>query len=110
MSAKKVRKSLLSTTKINQILRPTYNKIKNIFKIFVRIAGNSLYEDRTNLLIYLMDAEMKLRNLYRLLYCEEDETECEDSKVRIAKRLVEYFKVLSDISNDQKKCSNVLNV
>ncbi len=57
-----------------------------------------------------MDVEMKIRNLYKLLYSDDNETECDYSKVRIAKSLVEYFKVLSDINNDQKKCSNVLNV
>lgn len=107
MSAKKVRKSLFSTTKITLLVRPTYIKIKNIFKIFVRIASNSLYEDRSKFIVLSMDVEMKIRNLYKLLYSEDTDAECDYSKITVAKSLVEYFKVLSDINNDQRKCSNV---
>ena len=57
----------------------------------------------------MVSDKVKLQNLLRLLYLEEDELENE-SLSKASDRLIDYFKILSDIHQRQQKLQTNFNV
>jgi hypothetical protein len=108
MFAVKSSKTLLLTTKNTIFKKSIFNKIKNIFIFFINFGKNLSYANRLIKLSMVSD-KVKLQNLLRLLYLEEDELENE-SLSKASDRLIDYFKILSDIHQRQQKLQTNFNV